>query len=86
MKAKHTYQTFITTSILLNYTNNLLTTKSDNVKCRKNWSLYSNVLYVALVVLQLKYLCLNAPRLGALRTDSGRVFQILGPEYAKVFR
>ena len=86
MKAKHTYQTFTTTSIFMNYTNNLFTTKSDNVIGRKSWSLYSNVFYVAFGVFQLKYLCLNAPRLGAFRTDSGRVFQILGPEYAKVFR
>ena len=36
--------------------------------------------YVALSLFHQIYLCLNESRLGALLTDSGRLFHILGPE------
>ena len=44
-----------------------------------------DALYVVLEFFHLRNLCLNALKLGELRTDPGRVFQILDPEYAKVF-
>ena len=53
--------------------------KSDYVKRRNSLSLYLKVaswmvFYIVSGYFHLRYLCLNAPKLGELRTDTGRVF------------